>query len=71
MSTHVPLAVAARISGVKPGTIRRWVFDRHVIRYSDGYDVYELLQWVDARDPTKLLDRAGIRHADRPGVCAP
>ena len=68
--TLVPLDVAARICGVKPGTIRRWVHDGHIIRHAyDGhgrYDVRELLHWVQARDPQALYSRFGLKMADRP-----
>lgn len=64
---RVPLTDAAGICGVKPGTIRRWVHDGRVIRHPDGYDVDELLQWIDARNPDALLVRAGLSgdHATR------
>lgn len=63
---RVDLHVAATICGVKPGTIRKWVFDKVIVRYPDGYDVYELLHWVDARSTDALMVRAGIagQHAD-------
>lgn len=67
MSKRVPLTLAASISGVKPGTIRRWVHDGRIIRHDDGYDVDELLHWIDARNPDALLSRAGIALSDRPG----
>lgn len=70
MSGRVDLALAAEICRVKPGTIRRWVHDRRVTRHRDGYDVDELIDARDSRSMEKLLDRAGIRHADRHG-CVP
>lgn len=67
MSARVPLDVAATICGVKPGTIRRWVYDQRIIRHPDGYDVHELLLWVDARNPNALMVRAGLSggHAEQ------
>jgi hypothetical protein len=64
---RVPLATAASICGVKPGTIRRWVYDQRVTRHNDGYDVDELLHWIDARNPDALMVRAGMngQHATR------
>lgn len=69
--TLVPLDVAATICGVKPGTIRRWVHDRHITRHPhDGhgeYDVSELLHWIDTRNPDALYSRYGLKMSDRPG----
>lgn len=79
MTKRVPLNLAAAICGVKPGTIRRWVHDRRIIRHHDEctdpaactgedyYDVHELLQWIDARNPDALMVRAGVEgdHATR------
>lgn len=79
MSKRVPLRLAASICGVQPATIRRWVYDGRVIRHpdcctdgltctgQDYYDVHELLQWIDARNPDALMSRAGIKLSDRPG----
>jgi hypothetical protein len=60
VSARVPLSVACRIAGVKPGTIRRWVHDRRINRYDDGYDLTELLHWIDQRCTAALHVRAGI-----------
>jgi hypothetical protein len=57
---RVPLDTAASICGVQPVTIRRWVFDGRIIRHDDGYDVDELLHWIDARNPDALMVRAGL-----------
>lgn len=68
---RVHLDAAASICGVKPGTIRKWVFDGRIIRHTDEgdgeYDVHELLAWVDARNPDALMVRAGVvgGHATR------
>lgn len=66
MSGHVDLALAAEICRVKPETVRRWVYDKKVTQYRDGFDVDELLDWRDRRDPDALYSRAGLRPADRP-----
>lgn len=63
---RVDLATAASICGVRPGTVRRWVFDKRITRHADGYDVHELLQWIDARNPDALYVRAGLTP-ERPG----
>ena len=74
--TLVPLDIAATICGVKPGTIRRWVHDKRIIRHRyDGhgeYDVHELLHWIEARNPDALMVRAGLtgEHATRLGRSA-
>lgn len=68
--TRLSLDLAAHICGVQPGTIRRWVHDGRVTRHWNGYDLDQLIAARDNRDFRKLLDRAGIRHADR-GACAP
>lgn len=72
MSVRVNLSKAANICGVQPGTIRKWVHDRRIIRHPDEctrpdlctgedyYDVAELLHWIDARNPDALMVRAGI-----------
>lgn len=71
VGVRVPLAVAASICGVKPATLRRWVMDGRVTRHRDEgdgeYDVHELLQWIDARNPDALATRAGMggQHATR------
>lgn len=65
--SRVPLAEAAEIAGVKPGTIRRWVYDGRLRRYWDGYDFDELIAVRDARDPDALYSRAGLKLSDRPG----
>lgn len=61
---RVSRAVAANICGVRPDTINVWVNRGHVIRHEDGYDVDQLLHWLDARDPRSLLARAGFPEAD-------
>lgn len=63
---RVPLDIACKIAGVKPGTIRRWVHDDRIKRYDDGYDLTELLHWIDQRTTTSLLARAGIPRDDWP-----
>lgn len=68
---RVDLQIAANICGVKPGTIRRWVHDHRVTRHPDGYDVDELLHWIDARNPDALYSRAGLKPPDRPNGEAP
>lgn len=68
MSIHVDLQTAVSICGVKPGTIRKWVFDGRIIRHDDGYDVDELLQWIDTRNPEALYSRAGLKMSDRPAT---
>jgi hypothetical protein len=52
---HVPLATAASIAQVKPATIRKWVQRGHIGDYPDGYDVKELLLWLDQRDTGKAV----------------
>lgn len=68
--TRLNLHEAALVAGVRPGTIRRWVHDGRLTRHWNGYNLADLVTARDARDLTKLLDRAGIRHADR-DTCAP
>lgn len=68
---RVDLDVAVSICGVKPATIRRWVRDGRVTRTADGFDVTELLHWIDARNPDALMSRAGIRPQDRGESLAP
>lgn len=82
MTVRVDLAKAAHICGVKPGTIRKWVFDGRISRHPDEcvhadlcsgqefYDVDELLHWIDARNPEALYSRAGLKLSDRPGRMA-
>lgn len=73
---RVPLADAASICGVKPGTIRRWGVDKRITvelrwnyaskRWNAWYDVDELLHWVAARNPDALYSVAGLKPEDRP-----
>jgi hypothetical protein len=46
----VPLAVAANVAEVQPATIRKWVERGIITRHPDGYDLTELLHWIDTRD---------------------
>lgn len=72
---RVPLEQAAKICGVKAGTIYRWVADGRILTYPpeeewdtrNWYDVDELLHWNDARNPDALRLRAGMsgEHATR------
>lgn len=66
MSIRVDLATAVSICGVKPATLRKWVERGHIGRHDDGYDVYELLHWIDARSTDHLYVRAGLKMSDRP-----
>lgn len=52
---HVPLDVAAAICKVQPGTVRQWVKRGVVTRHTDGYDVYELLHWVDVQRRNQMI----------------
>jgi hypothetical protein len=47
----VPLAVAANVAEVQPATIRKWVERGIITRHPDGYDLTELLHWIDTRRP--------------------
>lgn len=66
---RVPLAEAAEICGVRPGTIRRWVHDGRLERHWNGYDYDELIAIRESRSLDALASRAGIRSADRPWAC--
>jgi hypothetical protein len=46
----VPLAVAASVAEVQPATVRQWVARGIITRYPDGYDLTELLHWIDTRN---------------------
>lgn len=48
--TRVPLDVAASVAEVKPATIRKWVERGIIRRFDDGYDLSELLHWIDTRN---------------------
>lgn len=63
---YVDTETAANICGVKPGTIRLWVHRGQILRHPDGFDVDELLHWIDARSPDALFARAGLKMSDRP-----
>jgi hypothetical protein len=64
---RVPLDLACYITGVKPGTIRRWVHDGNIVRYPDGYDVRELIGRMDERNEDALRVQRGEtgEHATR------
>lgn len=64
--TRVPLAEAAEICDVKPGTIRRWVHDGRLARHWNGYDLTELIGVRDSRSLDALASRHGVKVADRP-----
>ena len=68
--SRVPLAEAALIVGVKPGTIRRWVHDGRLTRHWDGYDFDDLIKARDSRSLDALCVRAGITRDHRPGRVA-
>lgn len=63
---YVDTATAATICGVKPGTVRLWAHRGHITRHRDGFDVSELLHWIDARSTDHLYVRAGIPTQHRP-----
>jgi hypothetical protein len=63
MTGRVDLSQACSIAQVKPGTIRQWVNRGVVVRYPDGYDVYELLLWLDqTRNDGKAAGAAMAAH---------
>ena len=64
---RVPLDTACSICGVQPGTVYRWVHDGTIRSFpsDDGtpgrwYDVYELLHWIDTRNPDGVALQAGV-----------
>ena len=63
---YVDQELAASICGVKPATLRKWVQRGHICRFAEGYDVSELLHWIDARSTDHLYVRAGLKMSDRP-----
>ena len=74
---RVPLDTACSICGVQPNTVYRWVSEGIVRSFpsDDGtpgrcYDVYELLHWMDARNPDAVYSRSGMKPADRPADSA-
>jgi len=59
--TRVPLDIAAAIGEVNKATIRQWVNRGVINRYTDGYEVAEILLWVDQeRNSTMLQVRMGL-----------
>jgi len=69
VTARVNLSQACSIAEVKPGTIRQWVNRGLVVRYPDGYDVHELLLWLDqTRDEGKAqggMVAAHVRYQER------
>lgn len=59
MNRRVPIDVAAKIAGVSQATIRSWVHRKLITRHWDGFDVKDLIDRVDTRDPkmTELRQR--------------
>jgi hypothetical protein len=59
----VPLAVAAIVAEVQPATIRKWVERGIITRHPDGYDLTELLHWIDTiRDTDKARGAVVASH---------
>jgi hypothetical protein len=61
---RVPLDTAAAIAEVKPATVRQWVHRGIIRRYDDGYDVTEILLWLDQHRSPFGLRLRNRRHAD-------
>lgn len=47
---RVPLDLAAHVAKVDRATIRKWVHRGILTRHTDGYDLSEILHWVDTRN---------------------
>jgi len=59
--TRVPLDIAAAIGEVNKATIRQWVNRGVINRYTDGYEVAEILLWVDQERSQWAVDmRQGL-----------
>lgn len=64
---RVPLATAAAIGGVKPGTVLKWVTRGHIGRYPDDgtgeFETSEILLWLDqTRDVGKVISAMHRQH---------
>jgi hypothetical protein len=59
--TRVPARVAARIVGIRPTSLHRWVALGRLTRHPDGYDLAELLKAEAGRNEDALKARAGMK----------
>lgn len=66
--SRLPLDLAAEVCGIRPSTLRRWVFEGHVVRHWDGFDFDELIAYRDSRNLSCLAARAGVKHPETVGV---
>jgi uncharacterized protein YjcR len=57
---------AAKVVGVQPRTIHKWVREGWINRYPDGYDLAELLAAERNRNHAALMVRAGLSKTDWP-----
>lgn len=51
---RVPLDAACAVAEVQPATIRQWVARGLISRTADGYDLVEILEWLDTRNASKV-----------------
>jgi predicted site-specific integrase-resolvase len=63
--TRLSARHAAKVAGVAPTTLHRWVRSGRLKRHADGYDLADILQAEASRDHDALCVRAGIRKSDR------
>lgn len=55
MKRYLTVTETARICGVKPGTVRRWIALGHITRTKTGHiDAADLIRWWDRRDTRKV-----------------
>lgn len=60
----VPLGTAAAIAEVQAATIRQWVHRGHISAHPGGYDVLEILHWLDQRSVAAVAACATRRRRD-------
>lgn len=58
---RIPLDIACKVASVTPATIRQWVHRGCINRYTDGYEIAEILLWIDQERSQWAMDmRAGL-----------